>query len=199
LTVGVVSILMGMVIGAPFGLLAGYYGGRVDMLVTRAIDVIMSFPTLLMGLMVLAALGPGMINVIISIGLAFAPRFARMSRAPTISVRDQDMVMACRAVGMSDFRIIFRHILPNVSGDLVVMGTLWTATAIRLEANLSFIGIGVQPPKPSWGVMIRDGVNYLTNAPWISLTTGLAILITVLSFNMLGDGLRDIMDPKLRS
>ncbi len=199
LTVGVLSVLLGMVIGSPFGLLAGYYGGKLDILITRAIDILMSFPTLLMGLMVLAILGPGMNNLIISIALAFAPRFARMARAPTISIKEQDFVTASRALGMNDWRIMFRHILPNIIGDISVMATLWTATAIRLEANLSFIGIGVQPPTPSWGVMIRTGVDYLTNAPWISIYSGLAILITVLSFNMIGDGLRDIIDPKLRA
>ncbi|MBW2148110.1 MAG: ABC transporter permease [Deltaproteobacteria bacterium] len=199
LTVGILSVLLGMFIGSPFGLLAGYYGGKLDMLITRAIDILMSFPTLLMGLMVLAILGPGMNNLIISIALAFAPRFARMARAPTISIKEQDFVMASRALGMNDYRIMFRHILPNIVGDISVMATLWTATAIRLEANLSFIGIGVQPPTPSWGVMIRTGVDYLTNAPWISIYSGIAILITVLSFNMIGDGLRDVIDPKLRT
>jgi peptide/nickel transport system permease protein len=199
LTVGILSVLFGMVIGSPFGLLAGYYGGKVDILITRAIDILMSFPTLLMGLMVLAILGPGMNNMIISIALAFAPRFARMARAPTISIKEQDFVTASRALGMNDWRIMFRHILPNIVGDISVMATLWTGTAIRLEANLSFIGIGVQPPTPSWGVMIRSGVDYLTNAPWISIYSGVAILITVLAFNMIGDGLRDIIDPKLRT
>ncbi len=199
LSIGLLSILFGMLVGTPFGIIAGYYGGKVDLIITRGIDILMSFPTLLMGLMVLAVLGPGMINVIISIAIAFTPRFARMARAPTISVKEQDMVTACRAIGMKDRRIMFRHILPNIVGDIIVMGTLWTATAIRLEANLSFIGIGVQPPTPSWGIMIRNGVNYLTNAPWISLFTGLAIMITILSLNMLGDGLRDMLDPKLRS
>jgi peptide/nickel transport system permease protein len=196
--VGIASVLLGVVIGVPFGLFSGYYGGKVDATITRFVDVLMSFPPLLIGLMVLAALGPGIPNLIISIAAAFAPRFVRMARAPTMAVKERDFVTACRAVGMSDKRILIRHVLPNILGDVVVMTTLWTATAIRLEANLSFIGIGVQPPTPSWGVMIRNGVNYLTNAPWICIFCGLAIMLTVLSFNLIGDGLRDVIDPKLR-
>jgi len=196
--VGISSVLLGVVIGVPFGLLSGYYGGKVDATITRFVDVLMSFPPLLIGLMVLAALGPGITNLIISIAAAFAPRFVRMARAPTMAVKEREFVTACRAVGMSDKRILIRHVLPNIMGDVVVMATLWTATAIRLEANLSFIGIGVQPPTSSWGVMIRSGVDYLTNAPWICIYCGLAIMVTVLSFNLIGDGLRDVVDPKLR-
>ncbi len=197
--VGIGSVLLAIVLGLPFGLIAGYYGGKLDVVITRGIDIIMSFPTLLIGLMVLAVLGPGMQNLIISIAVAFAPRFARMARAPTMSIKEQDFAVACRAVGMGNMRIMFRHVLPNIFGDIIVMATLWTATAIRLEANLSFIGIGVQPPTPSWGMMIREGVDYLTNAPWISLFSGAAILITVLAFNLIGDGIRDVVDPKLRT
>jgi len=199
ITVGISSVLLAIVMGLPFGLLAGFYGGKLDVIITRAIDIIMSFPTLMIGLMILAVLGPGIQNLIISIAIAFAPRFARMARAPTMTIKEQDFAVACRAVGMGNLRIMFRHVLPNIFGDIIVMATLWTATAIRLEANLSFIGIGVQPPTPSWGVMIREGVNYLTNAPWISLFSGAAILITVLAFNMIGDGIRDVVDPKLRT
>jgi len=198
LSVGVASVGLGMILGVPLGLVAGFLGGRVDYWLTRVVDILMSFPTLLMGLMILAVLGPGMGKLILSIGISIMPRFARLARGPTISIREQEFVEAARALGLGNLRIMFRHILPNIFGDIAVMGALWVATAIRLEANLSFIGLGVQPPQPSWGEMIRTGVDYLINAPWCSIFPGLAILVTVLAFNMVGDGLRDIIDPKLR-
>lgn len=198
LSVGLGSVLIGTVLGTIIGLTAGYFGRRIDDVLVRLIDIFMSFPTLLLGLMFIAVMGPGLTNLIISIGLALTPRIARIARGATISIREYDFVTACRAIGMSNFRIMTKHILPNIMGDIVVMGTLWCATAIILEANFSFIGLGVQPPTPSWGQMIRSGVDYLGNAPWLWIFPGLSIFISVLSFNMLGDGLRDIADPKLR-
>jgi len=198
LTVGLGSVLIGTILGTIIGLAAGYFGKRIDDILVRLIDIFMSFPTLLLGLMFIAVMGPGLTNLIVSIGLALTPRIARIARGATISIREYDFVTACRAIGMNHFRIMIRHILPNIMGDIVVMGTLWCATAIILEANFSFIGLGVQPPTPSWGQMIRSGVDYLGNAPWLWVFPGLSIFISVLSFNMLGDGLRDIADPKLR-
>jgi peptide/nickel transport system permease protein len=198
LSVGLGSVLIGTVLGTIIGLTAGYFGRRIDDVLVRLIDIFMSFPTLLLGLMFIAVMGPGLTNLIVSIGLALTPRIARIARGATISIREYDFVTACRAIGMSNFRIMTKHILPNIMGDIVVMGTLWCATAIILEANFSFIGLGVQPPTPSWGQMIRSGVDYLGNAPWLWIFPGLSIFISVLSFNMLGDGLRDIADPKLR-
>ncbi len=198
LSVGLGSVLIGTVLGTIIGLTAGYFGRRIDDVLVRLIDIFMSFPTLLLGLMFIAVMGPGLTNLIVSIGLALTPRIARIARGATISIREYDFVTACRAIGMSNFRIMTKHILPNIMGDIVVMGTLWCATAIILEANFSFIGLGVQPPMPSWGQMIRSGVDYLGNAPWLWVFPGLSIFISVLSFNMLGDGLRDIADPKLR-
>ncbi|MEA3238838.1 MAG: ABC transporter permease [Candidatus Bipolaricaulota bacterium] len=196
LIVGISSVLIGMVIGTSLGIIAGIKGGTVENVIMRTVDVLMSFPNLIMGLMVMAVLGSGMIKLIIAIGVIMAPRFVRIVHAPTLAIKEQDYITAARALGFSDLRVIFRHALPNVMGEVLVMATLWTATAIRIEANLSFIGLGVPPPTPTWGGIIREGMDYLTNASWISLFSGAAILITVLSFNMLGDGIRDIIDPR---
>lgn len=197
LIVGVCSVLIGMVVGTSLGIIAAMKGGKVENLIMRVVDVLMSFPNLIMGLMVMAILGSGMGKLIIAIGIIMAPRFARIAHAPTLAIKEQDYITAARALGFSDLRVIFRHALPNVLGEVLVMGTLWTATAIRIEANLSFIGLGVPPPTPTWGGIIREGMDYLSNASWISLFSGVAILITVLSFNMLGDGIRDIIDPRI--
>ena len=197
LIVGVCSVLIGMVVGTSLGIIAAMKGGKVENLVMRTVDVLMSFPNLIMGLMIMAILGSGMGKLIIAIGIIMAPRFARIAHAPTLAIKEQDYITAARALGFSDLRVIFRHALPNVLGEVLVMGTLWTATAIRIEANLSFIGLGVPPPTPTWGGIIREGMDYLSNASWISLFSGVAILITVLSFNMLGDGIRDIIDPHI--
>ncbi len=151
-----------------------------------------------MGLMVVAMLGPNLVNLTLAIALTVTPRFARIVRAPTISVKERDYIDACRALGYSDLRIMVLHILPNVLGELFVMGSLWIATAVRIEAALSFIGLGVRPPTPTWGGMIREGFDNILGASWVSVYTGVFILITVFAFNMLGDGLRDALDPKLR-
>jgi peptide/nickel transport system permease protein len=187
-----------MMLGTVLGIVAGFKGGPAEYAIMRTVDVLLSFPTLVMGLMVMAILGSGMLKLILAIGVVMSPRFARVAHGPTLSVREKEYVMAARAVGADDLRILRRHILPNIFGEILVMASLWTATAIRIEANLSFIGLGVPPPTPTWGNMIRDGVKWLTNAPYLSVFPGLAILITVLAFNMLGDGLRDVSDPKLQ-
>lgn len=198
LVVGAGSVLLGMLLGTPVGLVAGYRGGRLDQMMMRLVDVLMSFPMLVLGLMVAGVLGPGQLNLVIAIGVSMAPRFARMARGTALALRSRDFVEAARAIGNSESRIITRHLLPNVLGQLVVMATLWMATAIRAEANLSFIGLGAPPPNPTWGGMIRDGLNLLGTAPWISVVPGIAIFVTVLAFNMLGDGLRDAIDPRFR-
>jgi peptide/nickel transport system permease protein len=199
LVIGVSSILLGLVIGGAFGLIAGYKGGPTDNIIMRIMDVFMSFPTLIMGLLVVAVLGASLVNLIVAIALTVVPRFARIARAPTVAVKQRDFVEAARAMGFSDLRIMVVHILPNIMGEIMVMASLWIATAVRIEASLSFIGLGVKPPTPTWGGMIRDGFGFILDAPWLSIYPGGVILITVFAFNMLGDGLRDAIDPKLRS
>jgi len=198
LLVGTLSVLFAMAVGIPLGMIGGYRGGRIDSLVLRFIDVFMSFPIVILGLLVLAIMGPGLSKIIIAIGVALTPRIARLARGSTLALKGKEFIEAARAVGQGDGKIMLIHVLPNIFGDLLVMGTLWVATAIIVEASLSFIGLGIRPPTPSWGAMIRDGLDQLTNAPWLSLFPGLAIFISVFSFNLIADGLRDISDPKLR-
>lgn len=198
LLVGILSVAFGGVLGTFMGLVAGYLGGAVENVVMRSVDILMAFPSLLLGLTVLAVLGPGLGKMIAAIGLILAPAFARVVHSSTLTLKKQEFVEAARCVGSSRSRIIRLHILPNTVGEIVVLGSLWTASAIRTEANLSFIGLGVSPPTPTWGNMIRDGAPFLTNAPWLSVFPGLAILFTVLAFNLLGDGLRDVLDPRLQ-
>ena len=198
LVVGIASVLFSMVFGIPLGVIAGYKGGRADSVVSRFNDVFMSFPIVIFGLLILAIMGPGLFKIILAIGVALTPRIARLTRGSTLSLKEMPYIEAARAVGQSDTKIIILHVLPNIFGDILVMGTLWIATAIIVEASLSFIGLGVRPPTPSWGSMIRAGLDQLTNAPWLSMFPGLAIFLTVFSFNLIADGLRDIADPKLR-
>jgi len=197
LMVGLTSVMIAVVLGVPLGILAGYKGGLIDTGITRMVDILMSFPVLILGLMLRAAIGGGFIGLVLAIGIAITPRFIRLARGPTLSIKEKEYIESAKALGMSEVRLMFRHIMPNVMGDVAVMSTLWIALAIRLEANLSFIGIGIPPPTPSWGEMIRSGVDFLTNAPWISTIPGIFILFTVMSFNMIGDGIRDIIDPRL--
>lgn len=198
LQVGIASVLLGMAIGVPVGIVAGYKGGRTDQILMRAVDVALSFPTLVLGLIIVALLGSGIWKMIIAIALVNAPQFARVARGPTIALRDAEFVQAARALGNSDWRIMFKHVLPNVMSDIVTVSSLWVASAIRTEANLSFLGLGVAPPTPSWGNMVREGIDFLGRAPWLAVVPALAIFITILAFNMLGDGLRDIADPRTR-
>ncbi|MEN6484045.1 MAG: ABC transporter permease, partial [Syntrophobacteraceae bacterium] len=192
-------ILLAAIIGVPVGILAGYRGGWVDQVISRIVDTIMSFPTLLVGILVVAAVGSGLSKVAVAIGVAFIPRFIRLARGATLAIKQKGYVLSARSIGAGDARIIFVHCLPNILGDLTVMATLWVAVAIRVEASLSFLGIGVQPPMASWGAMVGTGVDNLFTAPWISLFPGLAILLAIFSFNLLGDGIRDVVDPKLSS
>lgn len=198
LMVGLCSVLLGGALGTLMGLIAGYVGGKVENTLMRAVDVLMAFPSLIMGLMVLAVLGAGLFKMILAIGIVLSPNFARVAHGATLTVKENEYVEAAKAVGAGRFRILRCHILPNILGEVVVLTSIWTATAIRVEANLSFIGLGVSPPTPAWGSMIRDGTHHLGHAPWVSLFPGLAILITVLAFNLLGDGLRDVLDPRLQ-
>ena len=199
LTVGFFSVLLGMVLGTAMGVAAGYSGGLTDSIIMRIVDVLLSFPTLITGILIAAILGSGLVKLIITIGIVFAPRFARMAYGPTLAVKEMEYVSSAKVIGAGSLRIITRHILPNIFGEIMVAGTLWMGTAIMAEASLSFLGLGVSPPTPTWGNMIKSGIEVLASAPWLSLFPGLSILITVLAFNMIGDGLRDITDPKLRT
>ncbi len=199
LMVGILSVLMGGTVGTAIGIFAGYRGGAVETFLMRIVDVLLAFPDLITGLLVLAVLGGGLDKMIIAIAIVISPRFARIAHGPTLALRERDHVLAARSVGVKEMRMLFRHILPNMMGELLVMASLWTASAIRIEANLSFIGLGVSPPTPTWGQMIRDGTVHLTTAPWFSIVPGIAVFVTVLAFNLLGDGLRDVLDPKLQN
>lgn len=199
LQVGIFSVLLGASLGTAMGVLAGYFGGRTDTVLMRITDVMLAFPDLITGLLVLAVLGPGLWKMVIAIGLTIAPRFARISYGPTLSIKNKEFVEAARSVGVRDGRILRLHILPNVAGDLLVFASLWTASAIRLEASLSFIGLGVSPPTATWGQMIREGTIHLTIEPLYSLAPGIALLVTVFAFNLVGDGFRDALDPRAQA
>jgi peptide/nickel transport system permease protein len=196
LLVGVFSVLLGGSIGTVIGLLAGFIGGKVENLLMRLVDILMVFPSLLLGLVVLAVLGTGLFKMVLAIGIVLSPAFARVAHGSTLAIKQQEFVIAARSAGAGHIRIVFMHILRNILVEIVVLASIWTANAIRVEANLSFIGLGVSPPTPTWGNMIREGSSHLVNAPWLSLFPGLAILVSVLAFNLLGDGLRDVLDPR---
>jgi peptide/nickel transport system permease protein len=197
LLLGTISPVVAAVFGCALGILGGYFGGITDRVVGRAIDLLLCFPELLLGILVSAALGPGFWELVAALGLAFMPRFARIARAATLSVRREPYIEASISVGCRHPLIILRHVLPNVSGPIMVVLTLWVATAIRLEATLSFLGLGTQAPAPSWGNIIRDGLNNLFGSPWPIIAAGIAITVTVLAFNLLGDAVRDLLDVEI--
>jgi peptide/nickel transport system permease protein len=199
LSVSLSAIFAAMVIGGTIGMVSGYIGGRFDLFVMQVMDVLLSFPSLILGLIVVALLGPDLVNLIVAIALTAIAPFARIARAPTLALKERAFVEAGRALGYSHTRILFRHILPNITSEVMVMATLWLATAVRVEASLSFIGLGVKPPTPTWGGMTRDGFENILDAPWLAVFPGFAILFLVLGLNMVGDGLRDATDPKLRN
>ncbi len=198
LLVGVGAVSLGAVIGIFLGLLAGYFGGRIDSAITRLIDVLLAFPLLLLALCLIAILGSNLINVIIATGFSTIPQFARVVRSSVLSIREQEYIQANKSLGAGNLRTMFSHVLPNAAAPIIVMSTLYTATVIILEANLGFLGFGVQPPNPSWGSIVNDGRGYLANAPWVSIYPSIAITITVLALNLFGDGLRDALDPRTR-
>jgi len=199
LLAGVISVGIAVAIGLPLGLLAGFYRGRLDDVLMRLTDAMLSFPFLVLALAMAAVLGAGLDRAMIAIGIVFTPGFVRLSRGQVLSEREQNYVEAARASGAGDGRIIWRHILPNIVSPVLVQASLSTAAAITAEAALSFLGLGTQPPTPSWGSMLNIAQAYLGSAPWMALWPGLAIFITVLSINLTGDGLREALDPRLRS
>ena len=198
LLAGVVSIAIALGIGMPVGLVAGYKGGLTDAFISRVTDAMLACPFLILAIAMAAFLGPSLTNAMIAIGISAAPVFVRLTRGQVLAIKVEDYVEAARAIGASPLRIALRHILPNILPALLVQGTLPIAMAIIAEASLSFLGLGQQPPAPSWGSMLNTAQRFLTNAPWMAIWPGLAIFVTVLSFNLLGDGLRDALDPKER-
>jgi peptide/nickel transport system permease protein len=198
LRVGIVPVLIAMVIGVALGLVAGYYGRGVDQVVMRIIDVLLAFPWLLLAIGIMAVLGPGIDNVIIAVAIVYIPAFARIVRGSVLSIKEKEYIESARAIGQPDLQIMARHVLPNAWAPIIVLATLSIGQAIIYAAGLSFIGLGTQPPDADWGVMLSSGREYLRDGPWLGFFPGLAILITVLAFNLFGDGLRDAMDPRLR-
>jgi ABC-type dipeptide/oligopeptide/nickel transport system permease subunit len=198
LTVGTVSVGIGLIVGVLTGLVAGFYGGKVDALLMRITDAIWTFPSLMLALAITSVLGPGIFNAMIAIGVVGIPYFARLARASTLTVRELDFVLAARALGMPSPRILIRHVLPNIAAPIIVQGSLAFGAAVITEASLSFLGVGVQPPTPSWGIELRSGYQYMELNPSAAIVPGVAIFITVLACNFLGDGLRVALDPKLQ-
>jgi peptide/nickel transport system permease protein len=198
LQVGLASVVFAFALGVPLGILAGVQGGRSETLSMRCADMFMAFPTLLLALIIVTALGGSLVNEILAIGVALTPNFIRLARSLALTIREQDYILAARALGTGQLRVMTRHVFPNALYALVVVGTLYIATAIRTEAGLSFLGLGIPPPTPSWGNILSEGRQYIKCCPWITTFSGLAIMLAVLAFNLVGDSLRDLLDPRLK-
>ncbi|MBX3141839.1 MAG: ABC transporter permease [Trueperaceae bacterium] len=196
LIAGALSVVIAMVLGVPLGLIAGFYRGAVSELIMRFTDALLSFPFLILAVALAAAFGPSLTNAMIAIGVASAPTFIRLTRGQVLAVRAEEYVQAASALGAGDARVLWSHVLPNSLAPLLVQGTLTIATSIIAESSLSFLGLGVQPPTPSWGGMLNVAKNFMSQAPWMAIWPGLAIFVSVLAFNLLGDGVRDAFDPR---
>lgn len=197
--VGFISVGVAFVIGSPLGIFAGYFGGKVDTLLMRALDVLMAFPGILLAICLVSILGPSLENAILSVGIYAMPNFARLARGETMALKHNEYIEAAKAVGASDMRIIFSHIFVNILAPLIVLSTLTFGNAIITTSGLGFLGMGAQPPTPEWGAMLSSGRQYLMVAPHVTTIPGLVILVMVLGLNLFGDGLRDILDPKLKN
>lgn len=198
LMTGIVGVLIAVILGVALGTISGYFGGLADTLIMRIMDIFMAFPSFLLALAIVSVLGPGMINVMIAIGIFSVPTFARLSRSSVISIKDKEYIEAVKAMGGSHLHVIIKHVIPNSIAPIIVLSSMRIATAIITAAGLSFLGMGAQPPTPEWGAMLSTGREYLRVAPHVSTMPGLAIMFLVLGFNMLGDGLRDALDPKMK-
>jgi peptide/nickel transport system permease protein len=198
MTVGLASVLIATVIGAPAGIVAGYFGRWIDTLIMRVADIIFAFPAILLALAITAFLGPSLRNVTLALGIVYAPGFARIVRGPILAAKHEEYVEASRVIGAKTGRILVRHLLPNVLSPLLVTATVTFSFALLAEAGLSFLGLGAQPPEASWGVMLSTGRRFMETVPSLAIFPGLAIMVTVLGSNLLGDGLRDVLDPRLR-
>jgi peptide/nickel transport system permease protein len=198
LVVGFISVAVSLIIGGILGAFAGYYGGVIDLVIMRVMDILLAIPSILLAITIVAALGTDLVYVMIAIGISGVPGYARIVRASVMGIKDQEFVEAARAIGASNTSIIFREVIPNCLAPIIVQATLSVASAILSTASLSFIGLGVQPPDPEWGAMLSSGRGYLRDAMHLTLFPGLAIIVTILALNLLGDGLRDALDPKLK-
>jgi len=199
LRVGIVAVGIAMIIGGALGAIAGYYGGKLDNVIMRIIDVLLAIPSILLAISIVAALGTELRNVMIAVGISSIPSYARIVRASVLSLRDQEFIEAARAVGANDTRLIVKHIVPNSMAPIIVQGTIGVAGAILSAAGLGFIGLGIQPPLAEWGAMLNDGRQYIRDYPHLTMFPGLAIMVTIFALNLLGDGLRDALDPRLKS
>ena len=198
LSVGIIAVTIAVLAGSTLGLIAGYLGGIVDTILMRFIDGLMAFPSIILAILIMAVLGPNLVNVMIAVGISAVPWYARTVRGSTLSVMQAQFVESAKAVGSSGGRIIIRHILPNVAAPIIVLGTLGMATSILAIAGLSFLGLGAHPPSPEWGAMLSSARTYMGRASWYAAFPGLAIMVSVLAMNIIGDALRDILDPRLR-
>jgi peptide/nickel transport system permease protein len=199
LYVGILAVSIALVLGATSGIIAGFYSGWVDNVLMRAMDILFSLPAIVLAIAITSILKPSLTNAMIAIGIVYAPTFARIARGPTLAVVNLAYIEAAHAVGLPNWKIMLRHVLPNVSAPLIVQTTVSLSTAILTEAALSFLGLGTQPPTASWGLMLSAARQYMLIDPWIALFPGIAIALTVLGFNLLGDGLRDVLDPRIRT
>ncbi len=199
LYVGVLAVLIALGLGGTTGVIAGFYGGWVDDVTMRAMDILLSLPALVLAIAITSILGPSLTNVMVAIGIVYAPTFARVARGPTLAVVRVPYIEAARAVGASNLAIVLRHVLPNISAPILVQTTVSLSTAILTEAALSFLGLGTQPPTASWGLMLSAARQYMLIDPWVAVLPGSAIAVTVFGFNLLGDGLRDLLDPQMRT
>jgi peptide/nickel transport system permease protein len=198
LVVGAGGTGLAFLVGVILGSIAGYVGKMIDEGLMRLMDLIMAFPYIVLAIALVMLIGPGMLNLILVIGMLRVPQFARLARSGVLSVKQKDYVIAARALGVRDFWLLFRHILPNTLGPVVVLASLSVATAISAESALSFLGVGIQPPQSSWGTLLSDGRNYILHAPWMTTFPGLFLSLTILGYNLVGDGLRDALDPRTR-
>jgi peptide/nickel transport system permease protein len=192
------STALAVLIGSLIGVLAGWYGGRLDAFAMQVMDILLAFPSLILGMIVVAMLGPSLTNIVLAIALTSIPPFARIARAPTIAIKGRDFIDACRSFGFSTPRILLAHVLPNIFAEILVLAALWLANAIRTLASLAFIGLGLKPPIPTWGGMIREGFDNILDNPWLALVPGTAVLVVIFALNLMGDGLRDAVDPRLK-
>ncbi|MCL0041269.1 ABC transporter permease [Dehalococcoidia bacterium] len=198
LSIGLISVAIGALVGVPIGAISGYYGGKIDLIVQRLIDIMLAFPGILLAIVIVSTVGVGLRNVMIAVGIVSIPIYVRLVRGSVLQVKEQEYISSARALGSSGLRIISRHILPNCLGPIIVQSTLQIATAILWASGLGFLGLGAQPPTPEWGTMLSRGRVYIRVAPHVTIAPGLAILLSVMGFNLLGDGLRDALDPRLK-